>query len=207
MTTPDPTSYTPAGFVADATALLAEHGATDAGFAAVGERLRLLARQPGLIPEEHLAGLHGTGASATILHEGTDGTCALMLARFPAEAPTPVHNHNSWGIACVVRGRDRYLRWERLDDGADQPGPICGWRRSASWDPATSSPSTARHTTFTVSRASARPPGSSSSSAATRTPSPVRTSTRSPAPSPTPTQRDSPLRVGYLPRQPAGSLL
>ncbi len=119
MTTPDPTSYTPAGFVADATALLAEHGATDAGFAAVGERLRLLARQPGLIPEEHLAGLHGTGASATILHEGTDGTCALMLARFPAEAPTPVHNHNSWGIACVVRGRDRYLRWERLDDGAD----------------------------------------------------------------------------------------
>ena len=115
----DPAPYTPADFVQDATALLAEHGATDAGFAAVADRLRQLARQPGLIDDDRLAALHGSGAAATILHEGSDGTCALMLARFPAEAPTPVHNHNSWGIACVVRGRDRYLRWERLDDGAD----------------------------------------------------------------------------------------
>ena len=115
----DPASYTPADFVADATGLLAEHGATDAGFAAVSDRLRRLARQPGLIDDDRLAALHGSGASATILHEGADGTCALMLARFPAEAPTPVHNHNSWGIACVVRGRDRYLRWERMDDGSD----------------------------------------------------------------------------------------
>ena len=116
---PDPAPYTPADFVHDATALLAEHGATDAGFAAVADRLRHLARQPGLVAGEHLTALHGSGATATILHEGADGTCALMLARFPAEAPTPVHNHNSWGIACVVQGRDRYLRWERLDDGAD----------------------------------------------------------------------------------------
>jgi predicted metal-dependent enzyme (double-stranded beta helix superfamily) len=113
------TPYTPADFIAEATDLLARHGATDEGFAAVGERLRRLAAQPGIVSDERLAALHGSGSTATILHEGTDGTCALMLARFPAEAPTPVHNHNSWGIACVVQGRDRYLRWERLDDGTD----------------------------------------------------------------------------------------
>lgn len=42
-----------------------------------------------------------------------------MLARFPAEAPTPIHNHNSWGVACVIQGRDRYQAWERIDDGDD----------------------------------------------------------------------------------------
>lgn len=114
-------AYTPEAFIEDAMALLDEHGQTDAGFAAVAERLRLLGRQPGLITEERLAGLHGSAATATILQENHDHHCALMLARFPAEAPTPVHNHNSWGIVCVIQGRDRYETWRRLDDGSD-PG-------------------------------------------------------------------------------------
>jgi predicted metal-dependent enzyme (double-stranded beta helix superfamily) len=44
-----------------------------------------------------------------------------MLARFPPAAPTPVHNHNSWGVICVIRGRDRHILWAREDDGS-QPG-------------------------------------------------------------------------------------
>lgn len=111
--------YTPADFVRDAERILDIHGPTPAGFDAIGDRLRNLGRQPGLITDEHLESLHGSGSSATILVESNDHHCALMLARFPAEAPTPVHDHNSWGVACVVRGRDRYLRWERHDDGAD----------------------------------------------------------------------------------------
>lgn len=42
-----------------------------------------------------------------------------MLARFPSDAATPVHNHNSWGVVCVIEGRDRYVAWRRLDDGSD----------------------------------------------------------------------------------------
>jgi hypothetical protein len=117
----------PAAFVADAVALLAKHGATDEGFRAVGARLRRLARQPGIVADEHLVALHGSAAAATVLHEGADGTCALLLGRFPAEAPTPVHNHNTWGIACVVQGRDRYLRWERRDDGTDPTRAALSW--------------------------------------------------------------------------------
>ena len=99
----------PAAFVADAVELLAKHGATDEGFRAVGARLRRLARRPGIVADEHLAALHGAAAS-TVLHEGADGTCALMLASFPTEAPTPVHNHNTWGIACVVPALASCLR-------------------------------------------------------------------------------------------------
>ena len=108
---------TPEAFVADAARLLERYGATDEGFAAIADRLRRLAAEPGVVGLAQLGGLHGS-ASATILCEGADGG-ALMLACFPPDAPTPVHNHNSWGIVCVVQGTDRYLRWERLDDGAD----------------------------------------------------------------------------------------
>jgi hypothetical protein len=108
---------TPEAFVADAEVLLRRLGPTEEGFAAVAERLRRLAAEPSLTDDVDLAGLHGS-AGFTILCEGGDGT-ALMLAWFPHEQPTPVHNHNTWGVLCVVRGRDRYLRWVREDDGAD----------------------------------------------------------------------------------------
>jgi hypothetical protein len=84
--TPPPPD-TPASFVAAAEEVLARLGPTDEGFRAVAERLRRLARRPGIVSEEHLSALHGAGSTATILHEGEDGRCALMLARFPAEAP------------------------------------------------------------------------------------------------------------------------
>ncbi len=40
-----------------------------------------------------------------------------MLAQFSAREETPVHDHNSWGIACVVRGKDRYRHWHHDDEG------------------------------------------------------------------------------------------
>jgi hypothetical protein len=104
---------TPEAFVADAEALLERFGATAEGFAAIAERLRRLAAEPSILDRPELVGLHGS-ASAAILCEGAGGS-ALMLASFPPDAPTPVHNHNSWGIVCVVRGTDRYLRWQRED--------------------------------------------------------------------------------------------
>jgi hypothetical protein len=83
------------------------------------DKLIDLARTPGILPDIELDRLHSTGSSATILHEGRGGVGALMLLRLPPDQPTPVHNHNTWGVSCVVSGRNRYWRWERLDDGSD----------------------------------------------------------------------------------------
>ena len=66
-------------------------------------------------------GTHGMDIRGGELHKQPDGTLALMLARFPHEAETPIHNHHSWGVVCVVAGLDRYARWERVDDGS-RPG-------------------------------------------------------------------------------------
>ena len=101
-----------------ASALLRSDGGTAATREAIADAVRRLGTELVLGTETALSGLHGAGAAATVLARAADGP-VLMLARFPSDAPTPVHNHNSWGIVCVVRGRDRYLRWERLDDGSD----------------------------------------------------------------------------------------
>jgi predicted metal-dependent enzyme (double-stranded beta helix superfamily) len=97
--------------------LVADHGPGPTTFARIGEHLRRLAADPTLIDKSRLDGLHESRAQATILGRGPKGS-ALMLGRFSAEAPTPVHNHNSWGVICVIGGRDRHILWARQDDGS-----------------------------------------------------------------------------------------
>ena len=97
-----------------------------AGRAALGDALRRLASDPEILArtgagETPRQGTHDMDIRGGEIHKEPDGTLALMLARFPHEAETPVHNHNSWGVLCVVAGRDRYVHWRRLDDGA-RPG-------------------------------------------------------------------------------------
>jgi predicted metal-dependent enzyme (double-stranded beta helix superfamily) len=99
-----------ADFMTSARELLAG-GVTDDSLHAVGLLLAESSREPGFVPAGDMRSLHGSGASFTLLQSDPDGL-TLMLGRFPESAETPVHNHNSWGVACVVSGRDRYRHWE-----------------------------------------------------------------------------------------------
>jgi predicted metal-dependent enzyme (double-stranded beta helix superfamily) len=117
MTSPT-NAYPVDQFMADARATYTSLGSTDAGRQELGALLQRLARTPGIIAEEELAALHGGEATATVLaSEGPEGL-TLMLACFTT--PTSVHDHGSWGVACVVQGQDRYQEWERMDNG-DEP--------------------------------------------------------------------------------------
>ncbi len=107
-------------FFRAAEGLVADLGPGPQAFAGIGDLLHRLAADATLIDDSRLAALHGSRAGATILGHGPNGS-TLMLGRFPAEAPTPVHNHNSWGVIYVIRGRDRHVLWTREDDGS-QPG-------------------------------------------------------------------------------------
>ena len=109
-----------AQFHTEALAILDRLGDTPAARVEIRTRLIALAGQPDILPDIALDRLHTTGTSATILHEGENGRGALMLLRLPPDEATPVHNHNSWGISCVVSGRNRYWRWARFDSG-EQP--------------------------------------------------------------------------------------
>lgn len=104
-----------AEFVARARELLAG-GVDEESLNAVGRLLAESSREPGFVTEGEMQSLHGSESSFTILQSDPDGM-TLMLSRFSQEAATPVHDHKSWGVACVVRGRDRYMHWELTGDG------------------------------------------------------------------------------------------
>ena len=103
-----------ADFMAGAREMLAA-GVTEERLRAVGELLSESSREPGFFAETEMHSLHGGTTTSTILQSDSDGL-TLMLARFAPEE-TPVHNHHSWGVACVVAGEDRYRHWRLDDDG------------------------------------------------------------------------------------------
>jgi len=39
------------------------------------------------------------------------------VGQFPPDRPTRVHNHGSWGVACIYQGHDLYTAWRREDSG------------------------------------------------------------------------------------------
>ena len=104
-----------ADFMGRARELLAS-GVDDASLNAVGRLLAEVSREPGFIPETEMKSLHGSDTTSAVLQTDSDGL-TLMLGRFSAKEETPVHDHNSWGVACVVQGKDRYRHWHHDDEG------------------------------------------------------------------------------------------
>ena len=91
-------------------------GVDETSLDAVGRLLIESSREAGFVRDAEMKSLHGSESSFTILQSDADGL-TLMLSRFSPDAATPVHDHKSWGVACVVRGRDRYTHWELMPDG------------------------------------------------------------------------------------------
>jgi predicted metal-dependent enzyme (double-stranded beta helix superfamily) len=122
-----------AEFMTDARQIL-EGGVDEARLQAIGRLLVDASKKPGFVTEGEMQSLHGSESSFTILQSDPDGL-TLMLSRFSPDAPTPVHDHKSWGVASVVRGRDRYLHWELKPDGGARvlyekelgPGSFVTW--------------------------------------------------------------------------------
>lgn len=120
-------------FMSEARKLLAG-GVSESSLQAVGRLLAESSREPGFVTEGEMQSLHGSESSFTLLQTDPDGL-TLMLSRFSPDAPTPVHDHKSWGVACVVRGHDRYVHWEKTGDGDVrvlyekelQPGSFVTW--------------------------------------------------------------------------------
>ena len=109
-----------ASAIAESRRAIDSHGVSDTAMNLISDVLRQLGDTPGL--KDHasrLQALHQSDAAATVLaSEGPTGL-TLVLARFPPDEPTPVHDHGSWGIIYVLEGHDRYVHWQRLDDGSD----------------------------------------------------------------------------------------
>ena len=91
-------------------------GVSEESLAVVGRRLSEASQQASFLPDAELTSMHGSDSTATVLQTDPDGL-TLVLGLFSAKEETPIHDHNSWGIACVVRGNDRYRHWDLGADG------------------------------------------------------------------------------------------
>ncbi len=104
--------------IADAKGILAREGANEAGLQAIGTCMQRAAEAIDVRAVTGLKALHGSQSTFVVLHSESAEGLTLVFSRFPAEAPTPVHNHGCWGVALVLEGRDHHVHWRRVDDGA-----------------------------------------------------------------------------------------
>ena len=104
-------------FIHDVKQILATDPSRGPDLERVAERMRKLVTEP-LIrnwQDEPTGNVH-IGQQSAPLYQDESGL-TLMHARFGPETMTPIHNHHSWAIVGVYRGRDLYQRWRRLDAG------------------------------------------------------------------------------------------
>lgn len=83
----------------------------------VGDLMSRAAREPGFLPDANLRVMHQSDSSAAVLQSDADGM-TLVLGGFSHAAETPVHDHGAWGVACIVRGADRYRHYDPPGEGA-----------------------------------------------------------------------------------------
>lgn len=124
-----------ADFMTGARAKLAR-GIDSPSLSLVGDLLARTFTSPESLPEVSLRAMHSSDSSASVLQSDADGM-TLVLGQFSAAAETPVHDHGSWGIACIVRGSDRYRHFDppRKSNAAPQlrfervlgPGDFVTW--------------------------------------------------------------------------------
>ena len=117
----------------DSRAILAR-GVTIESLEAIGHRLARAGLHQNLIAGSEMRQMHGGDSSFTVLQTDPDGL-TLVFGRFSAKEETPVHDHGSWGVACVIQGVDRYRHWEIAGDGTVRllyerelgPGEFATW--------------------------------------------------------------------------------
>ncbi|MFQ5933693.1 MAG: hypothetical protein ACE5KI_03515 [Dehalococcoidia bacterium] len=112
-------AYNIADFISNIDEILKEKGETVEAFWSIGPLLQKLVDEGGDLTRQGEASTGSTGLESRRLHTDPDGRFQLVVARFPAGEPTPVHSHYRWGVECGISGRERFTVWSRTDDGGE----------------------------------------------------------------------------------------
>jgi len=84
---------------------------------ALGALLQRLVAEGGDLTVQGEGNTGSSGLAGSVLHVDPEGRFRLIVARFAAGEPTPVHSHARWGVECGISGRERFTVWHRVDDG------------------------------------------------------------------------------------------
>jgi predicted metal-dependent enzyme (double-stranded beta helix superfamily) len=116
------TSYTVEEFVSDVKSILAEKGPSEAGLGQIAQKMQDLSKRDDLfeLGEYRPPTPGGNTIGSYRLHAEPDNTLIVSVSRFSHEHPTPVHTHSTWGVLCGYKGTDRYVQYDRVDDGSQE---------------------------------------------------------------------------------------
>lgn len=111
--------YTITQFIDDARAVLEQHpDDREAVVAALSPLVERVLWDDGLFDEKYRASREN-GRDRFLYHSAPDGSLQIYVVEFEPGKPTPVHDHVTWGLIGVCGGRQRTVRYERIDDGSD----------------------------------------------------------------------------------------
>ena len=109
--------YVVADFVADVAKILQEKGEGTEAIWACGPLLQRLVHEGGDLTQQGESRVGSSGLESRVLHEDSKNRFRLVVARFAAGEPTPVHSHFRWGLECGISGKERFTVWTRVDEG------------------------------------------------------------------------------------------
>ena len=85
----------------------------------LGTKLQRLVCEGGDLTIQGTPTSGSSGLPGRILHEDSLSRFRLIVARFPAGEPTPIHAHSRWGLECGISGRERFTVYTWLDEHSD----------------------------------------------------------------------------------------
>jgi predicted metal-dependent enzyme (double-stranded beta helix superfamily) len=110
-------------FIARARRVLAGHTDLRAALDALRPHFETLLADPTWLPDRYAQPGPSRGAGGGIeqwlLFRAADRSLTLFSLVVPPWESTPVHDHLTWGLVGLYRGRQEELVYRRVDDGAD----------------------------------------------------------------------------------------
>ena len=114
-------TYSVAEFVGDVDNILRSRGDGMETVWTIGPLLQRLVAEGGDLTLQGEPSSGSSGLAGRVLHVDPDQRFRLVVARFAADKPTPVHSHTLWGLECGISGRERFTVWTRVG-GDNSPG-------------------------------------------------------------------------------------
>ena len=109
--------YTLDRYVADLRRIAGETDDEDDIISRVGPLAQRLAVERDWLQQKHYETDAEQGFGTYLLHEEPGHTLAVFVVNWLRGRGAPPHDHGTWAVVAGVEGRERNIRYRRLDDG------------------------------------------------------------------------------------------
>ena len=110
--------YTLEHYVTDLRRIAAECDDEDEILGKVGPLAQRLVADKSWLEPRHYEADEAQGFGVYLLHEEPDHSLAVLVVNWLPGRGTPPHDHGTWAVVAGIEGKERNIRYNRLDDGS-----------------------------------------------------------------------------------------